>query len=357
MSATLVDTEQIPLNEVLTIVSAMTKKAIDQVQPLTGGKNSRVFKLTTSDNKNYAAKFYFRDSSDKRDRLNNEYGSLEKLAKYQVKHIPQPIAISKEHSCAIYSFLEGSAKRDIKKKDIDAAIKFMTQLKTVRKKCQANDFIVASEAHFSMVEVYKHVYDRLTKLMAIENDEPIYKDLSNFLIRDLSQVFVHLQSWMITQCDKEGFGFYEPLAQEDRILSPSDFGFHNALCDSKGGWTFVDFEYFGWDDPAKMISDFLLHPAMNLTDEMRQYFFQKACASMKTVNPKIAKRVELMCPLFGLKWCLIFLNEFLPSDCNRRHFANTTSFDADTVRELQLTKAKAMFKRVSNVYKEFPYHA
>ena len=52
------------------------------------------------------------------------------------------------------------------------------------------------------------------------------------------------------------------LPVEQRTLSPSDFGFHNALRRPDGRVVFLDLEYFGWDDPAKMISDFLLHPAL-----------------------------------------------------------------------------------------------
>ena len=48
--------------------------------------------------------------------------------------------------------------------------------------------------------------------------------------------------------------------QRLRVLSPSDFGFHNALRRPDGTIVFVDFEYFGWDDPAKMMADAMLHP-------------------------------------------------------------------------------------------------
>ena len=52
------------------------------------------------------------------------------------------------------------------------------------------------------------------------------------------------------------------LAPQHRCLSPSDFGFHNALLRGRPGvpgardWVFLDFEYFGWDDPAKTVPIF-----------------------------------------------------------------------------------------------------
>ena len=42
-------------------------------------------------------------------------------------------------------------------------------------------------------------------------------------------------------------------------ISASDFGLHNAIMTERG-IVFFDFEFAGWDDPAKAIVDFLLQP-------------------------------------------------------------------------------------------------
>src|SRR6185503_11886129 len=39
-------------------------------------------------------------------------------------------------------------------------------------------------------------------------------------------------------------------------LSPSDFGYHNAVLADDETVRFFDFEYAGWDDPAKLVCDF-----------------------------------------------------------------------------------------------------
>ena len=56
-----------------------------------------------------------------------------------------------------------------------------------------------------------------------------------------------------------------PLDQQDRCLSPSDFGFHNALAQGETV-RFIDFEYAGWDDPAKTVCDFFHHPGVPVPD-------------------------------------------------------------------------------------------
>ena len=40
----------------------------------------------------------------------------------------------------------------------------------------------------------------------------------------------------------------------DRCVSPSDFGFHNAIVRGSGEICFIDFEYAGWDDSAQVFS-------------------------------------------------------------------------------------------------------
>ena len=56
------------------------------------------------------------------------------------------------------------------------------------------------------------------------------------------------------------------------IPSPSDFGIHNTIRDQENNIIFIDFDYFGWDDPVKLASDFYWHPAMNLKIEHREFW-------------------------------------------------------------------------------------
>ena len=44
------------------------------------------------------------------------------------------------------------------------------------------------------------------------------------------------------------------------VFSAGDFGIHNSLS-TKDGLYFIDFEYCGQDDLAKVLSDFLLNPS------------------------------------------------------------------------------------------------
>ena len=135
---------------------------------------------------------------------------------------------------------------------------------------------------------------------------------------------------------------------QGRTLSPSDFGFHNAIRRDDGELIFLDFEYFGWDDPAKMISDFVLHPAMELSPSLKARFVANTAGG----NPVLMERLETVFPLFGLKWCLILLNLFLPQYRFRRGLdepASARLFDG------QLEKARLMLSTVERGHESFPY--
>ena len=141
---------------------------------------------------------------------------------------------------------------------------------------------------------------------------------------------------------------------EERTLSPSDFGFHNCIRQPDGRLVFVDFEYLGWDDPAKMASDFLLHPAMNLDFPLKQRFLKNILNGFAS-QPGLEGRIKTVYPLFGLKWCLILLNEFLPENLERRRFAAGDFPSGTDPRIPQLAKSRKMLQSVVGTYGNFPY--
>ena len=72
-------------------------------------------------------------------------------------------------------------------------------------------------------------------------------------------------------------------------------------------------------------------------------------------NNRFTERVKIVYPLFGLKWCMIFLNEFLADDFSRRAFAAVGPLDRKRVRREQLQKARNLYQHIKEAYAEFPY--
>ena len=99
---------------------------------------------------------------------------------------------------------------------------------------------------------------------------------------------------------------------------------------------FVDFEYFGWDDPAKLVAEALLHPGARMSDDART-MMGNGLRGVFDSDPDFALRLEALFPCFGLRWALILLNVFLPGYVASRQLAPTA---AD--RDLQLSKSAHM---------------
>ncbi len=251
---------------------------------------------------------------------------------------------------AVYEFIDGKklSGNEVEFEHIGQCAQFLTRLDGLKTKPGAKEFPLASEARFSVAGIVENVEFRIERLSSVR----FHSALNLFLDQDLKPLFQELKRWSQSKHGEEFFR--REIEWSERILSPSDFGFHNALLRQSSELVFLDFEYFGWCDPAKMLSDFILHPAFSLKKEFCSFFVEKMLFGLKE-NPGLSKRLEVVYPLFGIKWCLILLNEFLPDQFQRRAFAFSNPDNVDKIQIEQLEKAKRMFEKIGNEYEHFPY--
>jgi hypothetical protein len=178
--------------------------------------------------------------------------------------------------------------------------------------------------------------------------------LHRFLNNELTGSIEQITAWCGPRLVAAELGLDTVLPAAERTLSPSDFGFHNAMRCRNGEIVFLDFEYFGWDDPAKMVSDFLLHPAKTLSGKLKRSFVNLILSAFQSAA-HLPQRMAIVYPLFGLKWSLILLNEFIPRQLDRRRFAGRKAFDRSELLLKQLDKSRSMLQRVVHEYRNFPY--
>jgi len=333
------------------VVSALIGRRVASVERVVAGRNSRVYRMTFADGACYAVKHYL--AATGRRGLDNEAAALRFLYAHGIRQTPRVIAIDRERGVGVYEFITGDPLgADVTGADIDAAVDFVLRLD--RLSCAGTGWDVpAAEAYFSLEGVVNNIETRLTRLRAVRADSPLHRDLHAFLEGRLNTVFAEVVEWGGGFLAGNQLSMAAELGPDDRILSPSDFGFHNAIRQPDGALVFVDLEYFGWDDPAKLVSDFLLHPAMNLPEAQKKRFTIRLCETLRG-RDLLAKRLPVAYALFALKWCTILLNEFVPEHMARRRFAGDNRAE-DGVLSGQLAKARAMCDRVANTYKDFPY--
>lgn len=338
-------------SEMQAFFSQLLGQSVHLAERIGGGRNSRVYRLTCQGSVRYAAKLYFLQAFDERDRLEVEFSSLRFLWENGVRCIPQPIVAARGRGCGIYEYIEGERipSHQITSSDIDYAAQFLVRLKDLKNGEGSSNLPLASEACFSVKAIVENIQMRLNRLSALRDDGAQYDALRRFLERDFMPVFDEITAWCKSNLKKTGIGFAADLAYEERTLNPADFGFHNTLRRSSGQIVFLDFEHFGWDDPAKMVANFLLYPGMDLSKTLQKRFLTTILDGFKDQR-QLAGRIEIEYPLFGLKWCMVLLNEFVPESLQRREFAEEHNLDAGDLRAQQLSKAMQMLQKLKREY-------
>ena len=346
------------LSDLKSIFSLLLGRPVASVEPIGGGRNSRVYKLVGEDSGRFAAKLYFRHPLDERDRLGVEFSSLQFLREHGIQSIPRPILADQDRGCGIYEYIQGVGIRssEVTDRDIDVCVEFLAKLNDLKSAQGSLDIPPASASCFSVKEIVDSVERRLKRLADTEADTcAAGEGLHPFLKTQFQPALQKIRAWCEKSHAPDVF-FDRVIGMEERTLSPSDFGFHNVLRRPDGQLAFLDFEYFGWDDPAKMISDFLLHPGMDIPEYLKRRFVSGLFDSFAGMR-HIAKRVEIVYPAVGLLWCMILLNEFVPEHLQRRAHARPGDVDRNRLQAEQLAKAGQMLQKIMRDYENFPYRA
>lgn len=315
------------------------------VEHVVGGANNLVFRITVCDRR-ILAKAYFQHPGDYRDRLGAEFGMLDFLWKNGMRCIPEPLFADYERHIGLYQFVEGCRPRpeEIAWPDVDQLVHLLAEMWRLRKHAGAAALPPGSDSSFSMAGFLGNVEGRFRHIASVLTAESAPSEVREFVQHELPPTLEAIRKFMEDGARASGLDLDALLPLDQRTLNPADHGFHNVLRGYDGRLTFLDFEYAGWDDPAQMICNACLQPAVPIPASMQRCFVKILLGRLG--NPAaLATRLRLLYPLFGLKWSLIMLNEFLPVSRERRRFAGDRPEDQDRRGE-QLGKSKRQVKAV-----------
>jgi thiamine kinase-like enzyme len=324
--------------KLLSSVKLMPLKEITQIK---GGKNNKVFDLVLEDQTELILKVYHKNSNDKRDRLSAEWNFLNYAIERGIKEVARPIACDQQEGLAVFTKLPGCKRvaEKIKKSDIELAADFIISLNVMPRNIQ--NIREASEACFSISDHLASVNKRIDQLEALDPSAPYYDRAKKLVSTRLKLMWSRILS--------NSFGKKTPtlflentLPWSQKIISPSDFGFHNILV-SKNKLAFLDFEYAGIDDPAKLVCDFYLAPEIRCPIDTFHFFLEKLSIGLN-LGDEFIERSTYLLPIYQIKWICIVLNDFLLDAEIRRSFA--TSEDRSLRCLNQLEKATKMFDQI-----------
>lgn len=306
---------------------------------LSGGRNGRLTLLEWADGQRAVCKL---PADDGRGRFRAEraaYGFFEKAA---ITCVPRLLGADEERRCLFLEHVSGQTAHG-KPGFCDALLDFLRALSAARQIPEARALPPASEACPAMSGHAAAVRARIARLESATIDPQAQE-----IVTEVRALLPGFEQRLAERCKQHGFDMHAALSSELLVPSPSDVGPHNTILAHDGRFVFHDFEFFGLDDPAKLIADTVLHPGSGavLQDDFVQAGALALSECAEEPSTRIAQRARLVLPLAALKWTLLFLNEFLAPERMRRRQAGAVS---EHLLEKQLEKARAMLARAKDL--------
>jgi hypothetical protein len=289
-----------PLNDAHhTLSEAAARLAGETVVTLTPagvGANSHVLRVTTP-TRTLGLKCYPQRPGDPRDRLDVEWRALRFLRGIGLEAVPEALGRDDTNRLMLMEWIEGQLVSAHGPADVDAAAEFIGAVFQASATADATGFTLASEACLSVSEINRQIDARLAAFAP-------HSLLQAFLDHKFLPALAAARSRIAPE-----LAAGPDLPVSLRRLIPADFGFHNALRQADDRLRFIDFDYFGWDDPVKMTADFILHPAMSLGDADKRSLVARL-ASAVPEDSAFLDRLAAHKPFYALRWALILLNPF-----------------------------------------------
>lgn len=309
------------------------------------GSNNRNYRVDAAGH-SFLAKHYFSHPDDHRDRLKAEWDFLQYAHQIASAFMPTPIAYDHQTRVALFQFIDGLSFKSgmIDQNDVNQAATFFCTLNSAEAKKNAT-LSNASEACFSLSEHVERIDFRINQLCSINPKTDEAYALKEIL-KCINEIWLPLKNNLL---HNPFFYKHNAITKDQYCISPSDFGFHNALKKSDGKIIFLDFEYAGWDDPAKMVCDFFSQIEVPVSESFFPAFLNQVMLIFPEPD-RLIERALLLKPLYLIKWCCIVLNVFLPSHSARKHFSNNT-LDVKILQQSQLEKAKKMVTTRDSLFK------
>jgi len=321
--------------ELLQVVKKiLPERTVSFLEKVEGRGNSEIGKVVTDD-KTYISKIY--PQSGGHNRLVSEYNSLKLLKELSVPYLQTPVAYDEGLGVAIYDYIEGEKVYNCGNRDIEQMLSLLSVLNTTQVKDKFAGFNMASNACLSGLDIEMQIENRLRNFdVAID----MHVELKSFIQGEFASAFNDVLIWSKKNWPNS---YTKNILHSDLILSPSDFGFHNSIRTKTGELFFYDFEYFGWDDPVKLIADVSHHAAFELSAEHEQLWVN---GCLEVYGESVLERYRSAWPLYGLVWCLIILNEYNKSLWDRRITVNSVlKHNKKHVLLTQLDKAKKQLNK------------
>jgi len=311
-----------------------------QLEQIRSGYNNRVF-LVTQQNQKFILKIFFSDKKDLHDRFAAETRFLKFCEEIGLNVAPKLLAQNSDDRASLMSFLDGRkiSHEEVSLWHIERCAHFIHAL-NVKKQIDSQRLPRAADSSFSLQGHLELVNHRLEHLLALVPSDELDCEFNVFLKSELVPAWQHL---LAIRTKKQG-AIGDKLSTHSQCVSPSDFGFHNILFSQtmpEPKLYFLDFEYAGTDDPAKLICDFFSQLQVPVDLKYWRAFIDTAFAGHPELS-LICERARFLLPYTRIKWICIALNIFANLPARRRFFAEGSTLDFDSQRRSKIALGKKL---------------
>jgi len=316
--------------------------AEESLVQLRGGINNRVYRCGEG-NARWVIKGYLATEAGERDRMQAEVEFLTYAAKVASQYVPQLIHVDSERRCVVLEHIDGTTYHEgvaPSPDDIAAAVNFFRLLNAAGMRARQHIRLDAGEGFLHLTDHIENVRERLSRMS------------TDHIPVGMKKQAVELLQWVQDAADRVSSLVAESIANgtvansiypEQRCISPSDFGFHNAIR-TRYGVKFFDFEFAGWDDPAKAASDFVLQPRV----PARLQISPLLAGLNDDTGGEIHVRCSALGPVLRLKWACIILSVL---QCERLDKLLTSHPDTD----LNVLMHQRLNRAAAYVREEIPF--
>ena len=277
-----------------------------KVDALKGGINSKVFKVEADSGLIYVYKKYKLPTNiNQRNRCEAETNFLMYCKNIKVSNVPRLINFNVKQNWSILSWIEGDTVSKINRDEITQTADFFSKINSMSltRRCEvmgdaaescktADQFLLTIEERLK--RIYMSMYKRETSIEALEWIKDVIIPSFTF----------HKDELLKKSLQEHWGGEYS----SSKVVSPSDIGPHNMIRD-KQTINFIDFEYSGIDNLAKLTADLLLCPKSQVENiQEKEYINIMKKRLSKTIDSTWVERLKDIRNLIVIKWCLIQLN-------------------------------------------------
>lgn len=268
---------------------------------LKGGINNQVYRCGQRTAR-YVIKGYAPVAAGERDRMQAEVEFLRYTNLVAASYVPMLLHEDKQRRCLVLEYIDGVSYSTGTKpscEDIDAACNFLEHLNKDLALAREHVSLAAAEGFLRITDHLQNIEERLAQ-MTTDHLPHEQKAVADGLLGELVEQFGAIN--LRTQQAIQQGDCADAISTDSLIISPSDFGFHNSI-KVEGRVKFIDFEFAGWDDPAKALADFVLQPTVKVGSSGRKL----ASVLSNSARLSALSRLSVLGPVLRLKWLCIIL--------------------------------------------------